>query len=479
MASTFLDQLVEQVRPATVRGYGVGQVTPGEMSAMSGIPVTGTPMNRAAALGQVTPGELADDMYRQAGRMTPEMGLSRPSAAAIRPQLAIGQGSGGGGLAVPQGNGVATMGAQATQQAQGTVTGGVRALNPSIPTAGAPTTVVPGGTTVAGPGGTAATTGKVASATGQDLTKYTLSEADMALQGEGAFNTAGKLGAVNTRLNALLPRGLAVNMTMGSLMTGMGVASAGLMASGWLDGMDIGGENSNWDRGLSGAVKGASLLGGGAIALGLASGPVGWAALGGAALFGLGEAFLWGEDKTTEEQMQDAINGTNETIDNLINNPEFGIDADTAQQVRLQVAATTEFFMQSGDKAGLDQYLKSLAGTVPSFLMQAAEQNKAAKQRMKLQAAYGPVYASMMEQSAGANQQVFDTQMAAANQIADPGIRSALQAQAGQAYKASQQLNAAYAQQVAGTTTQLPAAAQGVQDQVAAMQQQYMQPAGY
>ena len=265
-------------------------------------------------------------------------------------------------------------------------------------------------------------------------------------------------------------------MTVGSLMSGLGVATTGLMASGWVDSKNLGGENSNWDRGISGGLKGAALFGGGAIALGLASGPVGWAALGGAALFGLGEAFIWGEDKSTKDQMQEAIAGANTTIDNLINNPEFGIDTDTAQQVRLQVAATTQFFLQSEDKAGLDQYLKSLASTVPSFLMQASEQNKANQQRMKLQAAYGPVYASMMERSAQANQQAFATQMQSANQIADPNIRGSLQAQAAQSYKSSQELNAAYAQQVAGATTQLPAAAQAVQDQVAAMQQQYLQP---
>ena len=512
MAETFLDQLVQQAGTPLMRGYGVGQVTPGEMTAMSGIPATGTPMNRAAAIGQVTPGEIVDDMYRQAGRMTPEMGLTRPTAASTR--LAIGSGSGGGGLAIPAGNNVATPGGGGLAIPGGTtaagpggtgvaIPAGPRALgpgsaaartsipaqvtmaprsglNPSIPTPGAPTTVIPGGTTAAGPVGStgagAGSTGKVVSATGQDLTKYTLSEADFALSQEGSFNTAGKLGAINTKLNSLLPGGMAVNMTVGSLMSGLGVASTGLMASGWIDSKDFGGENSNFDRGISGGLKGAALFGGGAIALGLSSGPVGWAALAGAALFGLGEAFLWGEDKSTQEQMQDAINGTNATIDSLINNPQFGIDTDTAQQIRLQVAATTQFFLQSEDKEGLDLYLKSLATTVPSFLMQASEQNKINQQRMRLQAAYGPVYASMMEQSAQANQQTFATQMQAANQIADPNIRTALQSQAAESYKASQQLNAAYAQQVAGATTQLPAAAQSVQDQVAAMQQQYLQP---
>jgi hypothetical protein len=257
--------------------------------------------------------------------------------------------------------------------------------------------------------------------------------------------------------------GLGANMTVASLVNGLGVAFLGLQASGFIDDRNIGGEDSNLDQGLTGALKGLGLGGAAAIGLGL-SGPVGWgAALGGAALFGIANMFKGKKS----DAMDDKIDHANSTIESLINDPAYGVDEYTGQQIRLQVAATTKLLKDQKNAAGLDAYLSNLATTVPTFLMQASERNQATQQRMKLQAAFGPVYASMMERSAGVNQTAFQAQMDAANQISDPKLSNLLKTKAAEGYRSSQDLQAAYARQVAGATTTLPPPAQAVQDQFA------------
>lgn len=284
-----------------------------------------------------------------------------------------------------------------------------------------------------------------------------------------------------TKAQSLFPASMraASPLTMGTLLGGLSVAVTGLQVGGFIDSQDWGGENSNLDRGLTGIATGAGLGAGAAITIGLAAGPVGWAALGGAALFGIGEAFLWGDDDSTEDQMHKAIEGTTHTIDTLLNNPEFGIDSETKKQIHLEVSAATAFYLDSGDKAGLDAYLKNLASTVPGFLMQSVQQQQVTQQRMELQAVYGPVYANLMERSAEAYQTSFDTEMAAAARIGDPKLRAAYERQAAQSLASNQALSAAYARQVAGaaqstTGTGTSTAAQGELDRVQQLMDQAM-----
>lgn len=258
------------------------------------------------------------------------------------------------------------------------------------------------------------------------------------------------LAQISSKLTSLLPGEMAVNISMGSLAAGASVAMAGLAASGWVDSKDIAGQNSAWDRGISGGIEGAGLGAAAAIGLGLASGPVGWAALGGAALFSV-SSLLWGEDKSDKEQMQSALDHTNHTIENLLTSPQFGVDAETARMIRLQVAAATSFYMDNNDKAGLDQYLKGLSSTVPSFLMQAAQNNAATKQQMAQQAVYGPVFSAMLDRSTKANDVSYQSKLAAFNNVTDPVLRATLIANAGTEYSANADLHTAYAQQIAGT----------------------------
>jgi len=275
---------------------------------------------------------------------------------------------------------------------------------------------------------------------------------------------------LGSRMRSAFPALSGANIGKGSIMKGGAAAVAGLVASGWLDSQDFGGENSNMDQALKGGAIGAGLGAGIALALG---GPVGWAALGGAALFGIGNAVL-GDNDTAEEKMDKKITMANETINELINNPAFGIDQDTATQIRLQVAATTEFYKNAKDQAGLESYLAGLAQTVPSFLMEASQRNQTQQMKMQMQAQFGPVYSRMVDRSSTAAKQAFDIQLEAANAISDPATAGAMKSQAAQQYTAQMDTLAAYAQQVAQSPSQLKPSEQVVVDQTQTMMQQFM-----
>jgi hypothetical protein len=288
----------------------------------------------------------------------------------------------------------------------------------------------------------------------------------------GAADDVAAAG-MKTWMERNIPSLAGASISKGSLLKGGAVGVAGLMASGWLDARNFGGENSELDQALKGGALGAGVGAGAAIALGLGAGPVGWAALGGAALFAAGN-MVFGDNATTEDKMDAAIEKANGTIDTLIGNPMFGIDPDTAAQIKLQVAATTEFYKNNKDQAGLNQYLAGLAQTVPSFLMEASSRNAANQQKMQMQAAFGPVYSRMVDRSSTAAKQAFDTQMQAAQSVSDPTISAALKTQAAQQYSAQMDTMAAYAQQIAGTPQNLKPSQQTVIDNTQSLMQQAM-----
>lgn len=432
-------------------------MTPGDIRS--------SPLSLAAARGQVTPMEMSDMLQaRVKNPGIPNFDPTQPTAQMMQQ---------------------AGIGSQPAQIANvGPVEGPTPARTPLnvVPSSGASIPVGPVSTPAA------PATPALASAPTESLASMAASEemaagqaaAAKALSGAVATETAagatgagaatastaakgGKLlSGINTRLNALAP-GLGMEITASSLMSGLSVAGLGLMASGMIDRLNIGGEGSNWDVGISKGIMGAGLGAGGAIALGLSAGPIGWAALGGAALFSL--TGIFGPHQSEQSKANKMTDKALATINNLIARPEFGIDSYTGQQIRAQFYAATEIYKGNKDWKGLETYIQGLAQTVPTFLMQAAEKNQAVQQRMKLQAAFGPVYADMMARSADANKLAFDTQMQAASQVSDPKISAALQSRAAEGYRSSQELQAAYARQIAASTTNLPPAAQQVQDQ--------------
>ncbi len=277
---------------------------------------------------------------------------------------------------------------------------------------------------------------------------------------------------LRSRLAQFAPS-LAGKAGKGSLLKGGAASVAGLMASGWIDQRNLGGENSELDQGLTGALMGGGLAGGAALALGLGTGPVGWAALGGAALFAAGN-MIFGDNDSTEEKMDQAIGETNSTINELIANPMFGVDPQTASQIQLQVAATTAFYKDAGDLAGLNSYLQGLAQTVPSFLMEASSRNAANQQKMALQAQFGPVFSRMVDKSSLAAKQAMDVQMQAASAVQDPGTRAAMESNAANQYSAQMDTMTAYAQQIAGSAQNSNPAAQQVLTDTQGMMAQMM-----
>lgn len=301
--------------------------------------------------------------------------------------------------------------------------------------------------------------------------------AQSAIGAAGAGSVAASEAATATglmgRLGSVFPSLAGAQVSRAGLLKGGAASVAGLVASGWLDNQNFGGENSEMDQALKGGALGAGLGAGAALTLGLGAGPVGWAALAGAGIFA-GANMIFGDNTTLEEKMDKKVDAANQTIDTIINNPQFGIDPDTASQIRLQVAATTEFYKNAKDEAGLTSYLESLAQTVPSFLMESSNRNLAQQQKMQLQASFGPVYSRMMDRSSTAAQQAFDIQMEAANAVSNPSVRAALQTQASQQYSAHSDLQAAYAQQITQSPQPLPPSAQMVQDQAQGLVQQAM-----
>lgn len=426
-----------------------------------------TPMTRAIAGGQVTPDELMPRLSN-----TPIFGATRPDLTGL-----VGQAQG----ALPAGAPpriLPTNNAPLSDYVSGAAQRGTPGPT-VIPSSGQP---IPMG---AAPVAAESVAPSLANQAGMASNLPTAAGAVTPAVEAGAAGAAGGAAAIEGqvakgmlgKINNLFPS-LGLDISARSLGAGAGVALAGLAAGGFVDSLNVGGENSNWDQGLTGALKGAGIGGGLAIAAGLGAGPIGWAVLGGAALFGIGNAFLSHDSGSTKDQMQTAVDKANHTIDTLISNPAFGVDTYTSQLIKTQVAASTAFYMDQKDKAGLDQYLKGLAQTVPSFLMEAQQRNQVTQEKLKLQASFGPVYAKMMDRSSTAAQQAYQSQMQAAQQIRDPQIRASLISQAGQSYSASQDLRTAYAQQAAllpGQQSSNPGVQQ-VDQQAASLVQQYMSP---
>lgn len=450
---TFLDNLAQQA--------GEALNTPAQPMET----LQGQKMNNALTFGNATPSELAAQVNRSVNPMasaTPStLGLNRPATPAF--DSLTKQSS----PALEMVNKPFISPASVAPSPMGPI--------PSPPASTVGTPVAP----TAPVSAPIATTGAVAPTV--DLSrpvselatldpKYatTLGEADFA----AVSKTAGLFGKINGALSRI-PGLSGVNMTGASLMKGFGVATAGLVASGWVDSMNLGGENSNWDRGLSGAVEGLGIGAGGALALGIAGGPVGWAALVGAGLFGLGEAFVWGDDDSHEDKVNKLAIKTTDTINGVIGSTS-GIDANVANQIRTQVSATTAIYKATGDLEGMQAYLGSLAQTVPSFLMEAQSRQEATNQKLRLQAAYGPVYAATMERASAGTKQAYDVQMKAAQAVNDPQLSATLSAQASTMMQTQLDTQAAYAQQVAGASTKLTPAEQGVQDQTQALMTQAM-----
>jgi len=292
---------------------------------------------------------------------------------------------------------------------------------------------------------------------------------------QGADDVAGaaarQAGAAQAKAGATGLRSavsnLGVNVTKTSLMRGAGVAGTGYMVSQFIDGMNIGGEQSILDKGGSSAIMGAGLGGGAALALGLGTGPAGWAALGGAALFGVSRA-LWGGDDTKLETATKAVGETRDTILELAG--MYGIEGSALDDIMLQYEASTSLLIDQKDTAGLKNFMAGISTSLPALMLQAREQQKAQDQEqkryesmMQAQAQFAPIFEQALNRASQSNLR----STAQANNTASyldqnqPQLAALYRTTAAQSEAASANLQAAYARQMAaapittGTTDQL------------------------
>jgi len=247
---------------------------------------------------------------------------------------------------------------------------------------------------------------------------------------------------------------LGMNITKASLARGGGIAATGVMASQFIDGLNIGGEQSILDKGASHAILGSSLAGGAAVALGLGAGPVGWAALGGATLFA-GSRMLWGGDDTKLETATKSVGETRGTITELAG--MYGIEGDALDDIMMQYDASTKMYLDQKDTGGLKNFMAGISTQLPALMLQAREQQKAGDQEtqryeamMQTQAQFAPMFEKSLDRANQASQTAYQT----ANQTAtyldqrQPQLAALYRQTAAQSQASAANLQAAYARQM-------------------------------
>lgn len=379
-----------------------------------------------------------------------------PAGAVGRSPLALGPGSGGGTVATTGQRALAPINQpasvasgqpalpagpqqpiQATYAAADDIGAGVRSGTNSI-----------SGRIGAAGRSSAQAAGQAAASPVDDIAMSVAGGAGGSGGGSGIAAAAGAGG--NAARTSML-----ANVTKASLMRGAGVAGAGYLASGIIDSMNVGGENSDFDRILSGASLGAGLGAGGAIALGLGTGPVGWAALGGAAIFG-GAKYLFGDDKTSMEKMTQSITETRENIESIA--MQYGLSPDAIGDVMMQYDMSTQLYADNEDKDGLKAYLTGLSQTLPAMMLQQKQiadqeqmQQDRYQQMINVQANFAPIFESQLTRASQASERA----MATADQTAgyleqnNPNLSALIRQSAAQSNESAQRLYSAYAQQMA------------------------------
>lgn len=274
---------------------------------------------------------------------------------------------------------------------------------------------------------------------------------------------AGKAGAVNPGM----AQRLGINVTKGSLMRGGGVAAGGYMVSQFFDGLNLGGEQSVLDKGGSGALLGAGLGGGAAMALGLATPHVAAAALGGAAILGATRAIFGGKD-TKLETATKAADETRKTVTELGN--MYGLSPEAMDDIMLQYDASMNIYKSQKDAAGMKNFLAGITANMPALMLQAREEDKTRNQEqeryqmmMQTQAQFAPIFESALDRSTRASQAATAMANNAAGYLDQrhPGLAALYRQTAAQSEASAANLNAAYARQMAeapitaGTTDEL------------------------
>lgn len=370
--------------------------------------------------------------------------------------LALGTGSPAGGLAIPGqlsnplgaiGSGGAGYGsADPTFIGQATYApSAASAASSSLPSALA----TPGSGAAASPADALLRQGYVAA---PSVSPAAGGASGILAEAEGAAPAAlGKWGNIVDKL----PFGNPAEASLGGAL-GVGIGSQVL--GGLVDKANFGGQNSNWDRGLTGAIKFGGIGGAGALALGL-SGPVGWGIAGGAALLGAISGIAGGDHQSDADHVRttyENVLGTSDkqgVLDRL--GDTYGLNPTDMNNVKLSVQATMDLLAQNKDRAGMDAYVKNLATTLPQQLLQFKQARDADTQHFArvaaMQAQFAPLYSAIAGQSTQANATAYQNSVQAADQLSatNPQLGALIKANAGQSQAAQDGMLAAYASQIA------------------------------
>ena len=329
----------------------------------------------------------------------------------------------------------------------------------SLPPGGPPIPQGPVGSAPGGGAGLVDDVARVAASPADDLLAQAAGTGSTARNIATAGRAAGPMRTAATAStaasNAPKLAGMFANVTKGTLMRGAGVAGVGYALSGMLDGMNVGGENSNIDQGASGSILGAGIGAGGAIALGLGTGPAGWAALGGAMIFGAGKMWL-GNNKDSKTQMAEATDKTRGTIQEL--SSMYGLDAEATSELMMQYDVTTRLYQDNNDKEGLKNYLTGLSSQLPALMLQQKEQadlKEQEQQRFEGMLATQAQFAPIFEQALGQAQQASAGAMETANEVSHrlavsaPNLSNLVRSNAAMSNANANRLYAGYASQMA------------------------------
>jgi hypothetical protein len=395
------------------------------------------------------------------GGMNPQSFLNPQPVGATLPGAPTGQ------LALPPGGGAGVPARVMAGGQQGVPGGGPAALGAgggevAIPGAGRiqathiPSNArgLPAGAARAGAGAADDIAAQALGAGGRTGAAAKINQAGKAA---GGFSRAANAQATANTASGMLSGGGAskifANVTRQSMMKGAGVAGTGYMLSGLVDSMDIGGENGVVDRAGSAGILGGSLAAGGAIALGVPH--VAAAAAGGAILFG-GYKALFGDDRTTPEQMQDTVNDTKDTITSIAS--MYGLGPDATEEIMMQFDASTSLMIGQKDKAGLKNYLTGLTNQLPAMMLQQKDQADAQGQEeqryermMQMQAQFAPMFERQMQTSNASSERAFNQQMSVSDVLVDrqPQLAALIKTSAANDNAAQGRLMTAYAKQIA------------------------------
>lgn len=455
------NMLLGQIQGATPpralqQAFNTGAITADELAQQMTRPSSMSAQVRAMVGGQMTPGEFTASQGMAPNSLISQMSDDLARASSARSPLALGPGRALN--AIPLGPAGAPGGFAGALNAGGGA-GQLVASQFGGRTGG--TTVIPGGTTTAGtraggplalgPGASLADdAARAGTGLVDDAARAAVGLTDDAMAAYGNAYAAG-LGTAgaNTGKLGFMAR-LKGGVGLKSGLVGAGLGMAGLMGSGMVDQMNLGGEGSTLDNYLTGGIGGAGVGAG----IGSMFGPMG-TAIGGAGGFFAGGIYkaLTGDTSNKEERITKAYTGMTSVIQDL--GTQYGLNSETMQNVMLEYDAAARIMMENGDEEGLKQLAEMMQTSLPSTLMQyrmEQEQEKRQTERMlAIQTQFAPIFQSIVGRSGLNAEAAYTMALDSADSLAqtNPQLASLVRSNAANTRSSADATMAAYASQAA------------------------------